>query len=112
MRDSRPIIHQAGGASCAAERLGSALPARPCAGASRADCGAIAAILLNRRKVRDREGAIGPSRTGVSTRDVSAPRFVAVAVMFVFAATPILADETTFDWFKPLSSLTGEYSTE
>jgi Domain of unknown function (DUF6268) len=48
----------------------------------------------------------------VSTRGVSAPRFVAVAVMFVFAATPILADETTFDWFKPLSSLTGEYSAE
>jgi hypothetical protein len=41
---------------------------------SRADFGAFAEIFSGSEKVRDREGAIGLSRTGISTRGGCAPR--------------------------------------
>src|ERR1700761_774681 len=40
---------------------------------------------------------------------------VAVATMFLFATTPVSAEETNasgFDWFAPFSKLSGEYEAD
>jgi hypothetical protein len=100
MKSSRLLKDQPGAENVAGtECLGSE-------GVSDTDCGAVAAMTWNPGKVRDPEHASASRRAGC------VPQAVAVALALLFTQTTILADDTNFDWFKPLSSLSGEYSAE